>query len=159
MSQQHSGSRTNTRMSDYLGYPAGSTATGPVSSSQNNMNSGGGGSRLMRSNNSSSLAGPSSSSNGQTTSSSVADPWTKRNLVAQNVLMKHRAELEQMAAAAAVAASSGSRTGHHPHNHMAGSTTAAGGPNSTPSSIQLATAATPTPSKFLIPESSKYFKK
>lgn len=71
-----------------------------------------------------------------------ADPWTKRNLVAQNVLLKHRAELEQLATAT-----------------RASKTTAATAAAASPS-IQLATtAATTTPSKFLIPEGSKYAKK
>lgn len=120
MSQQNSGSRTNTRLSDYSQSGGG----GGGGSSSNAA------SRLLR------------SSNQQTS----IDPWAKRNIVAQNVLMKHRAELEQIAAA----------TRHS--NRSSNSSNPSGGAGPPPPIQQLAGTPTPT-GKFLIPEGSKYYKK
>lgn len=113
--QAQTGSRTNTRLSDY---------------SQQSMNT-----RLR------------SSGGGGTAGTIPVDQWTKRNLVAQNVLMKHRAELEQLA-----------KTSNQQQQTVGG-----GGPaqnhRASPNSIQTLATGVPTQNKFLIPESSKYYKK
>lgn len=140
--RNYANGRSASRFSDY------SNVSANTGNSEYQQQQQGGGRQTM---------GSYNQNNARNDRTNLIDPWTKRNptVVAQNVLMKHRAELEQLAASrnannySQISNASTTTTGPVYFGKTGSGGSGSGGPHHHHQ---------PT-SKYLIPENNKYYKK